>query len=441
MLMRSVAITLHSYLLRLLHRAQEQRCCMKRVAITGAGVITSFGDSPATFHSALCNQEKPAYRLDGSAADVSACRQGGQIGSFQPELYLKGKPLRPLDRTGRIVAATAKLALENSGWTTEILRSHEAGLVLGTMFGSVHTISEFDRRGLTEGPSYVSPMDFANTVLNAAAGQTAIWHNLRGINSTIACGATSGLMALGYAADLIRYGGHTALLAGGADEFCFESFCGFDQAGLLCRCNGHSEFPVPFSAQRSGFALGEGAALLMLEEWNAAVERGASILGEIRGHGSAYDPSSDGACGPETVERAMSSALGDGGIRPDEVSCISASANGSVFADRNEALAIRAAFNGSGDVVPVTAIKSMVGEALGASGALQTVALLESMQTGVLPGIRGLEQTGPEIPALNLCRRKQDIQPGFGLVNSVGFDGNACSLVVSGVSPEFQVEK
>jgi len=404
---------------------------MKRVAITGAGVITSFGDSPAAFHSALCNGEKAAYRLEDSEADVSACRQGGDIGSFQPETYLKGKPLRALDRTGRIVAAVARLALENSGWNAEILRSHDVGLVLGTMFGSMHTISEFDRRGLTQGPSYVSPMDFANTVLNAAAGQTAIWHNLRGINSTIACGTTSGLMALGYAADLIRYGCQTALLAGGADEFCLESFCGFDQAGLLCRCNGHSEFPVPFSAHRSGFALGEGAALLMLEEWNAAVQRGAPMLGEIRGHGSAYDPGGNGECSPETIARAMNFALHDSGIHAAEVGCISASANGSVFADRNEALAIRAAFNGSGDAVPVTAIKSMVGEALGASGALQTVALLQSMQTGVLPGIRGLEQPGPEIPALNLCRRQQEINAGSGLINSVGFDGNACSLVIS----------
>ncbi|PYP90396.1 MAG: hypothetical protein DMG65_11820 [Candidatus Angelobacter sp. Gp1-AA117] len=408
---------------------------MKRVAITGAGVITSFGDSPAKFHSALCNGERAAYRLDHSEAGVSVCRQGGHIGSFEPEQYLKGKPLRPLDRTGRMVAATAKLALENSGWTVEMLRGHDVGLVLGTMFGSVHTISEFDRRGLTEGPSYVSPMDFANTVLNAAAGQTAIWHNLRAINSTIACGATSGLMALGYAADLIRYGSHTALLAGGADEFCFESFCGFDQAGLLCRCNGHSEFPIPFSAQRSGFALGEGAGLLMLEEWNAAVERGASILGEIRGHGSAYDPAGNVECGTETITRAMNSALHDSGILSAEIGCISASGNGSVAADRNEAVAIHAAFNGSGDAVPVTAIKSMVGEALGASGALQAVDLLQTMQTGVLPGIRGLEQPGPEIPALNLCRDKQEITAGFGLINSVGFDGNACSLVIAGASP------
>jgi len=148
-----------------------------RVAITGIGVITSFGDSPEILHSALCRGEKASYRLDHSRLEDCSCTQGGSISSFEPESYLKGKPLRPLDRTGRIVAAAAKLALENSGWNPDLLRKHDVGLVLGTMFGSAHTISEFDRRGLTEGPSYVSPMDFANTVLNAAAGQTAIWHN------------------------------------------------------------------------------------------------------------------------------------------------------------------------------------------------------------------------------------------------------------------------
>jgi 3-oxoacyl-[acyl-carrier-protein] synthase II len=403
---------------------------MNRVAITGIGVITSLGNSPESLHSALSNGEKGSYRLHDQKLEDFSCTQGGSITSFQPELYLKGKPLRPLDRTGRIVAAAAKLALENSGWTPEALTQNDVGLVLGTMFGSVHTISEFDRRGLTDGPSYVSPMDFANTVLNAAAGQTAIWHNLRGINSTIASGTTSGLMALGYASDLVRYGGHPAVLAGGADEFCFESFCGFERAGLLCKSNGHDEFPVPFSAERSGFALAEGAALLMLEAWDTAVERGALILGEVRGHGNVYDPAGSGECRPKEIMRAMDAALNDSRMHPSEIDCISASANGGVFADRNEALAIRELFNGR-DSVPITAIKSMVGEALGASGALQAVAFVQTMQTHVLPGIRGLERHEPELPALNFCRRKQSINVGSGLINSVGIDGNACSLVIS----------
>ena len=405
---------------------------MKRVAITGIGVITSLGDSPEVVHSALCNGERASYQLELSETANGNCRQGGKITSFQAEAYLQGKPLRPLDRTGRIVASAAKLALENSGWTREMLRTHDVGLALGTMFGSMHTISAFDRHGLTEGPSYVSPMDFANTVLNAPAGQTAIWHNLRGINSTIAGGTTSGLMALGYASDLIRYGSHTALLAGGADEFCFEAWCGFERAGLLCSSNGHDEFPVPFSAERNGFVLGEGAALLMLEEWDTAHQRGASILGEIRGHGSSYNRNPD--CGPETIARAMDMALKDSGIRLSDINCLSASANGSLLADRNEALAIHTLFNGSGHLLPITAIKSMLGEVLGASGALQVVDILQSLRSHIFPGIPGLECHEPDMPKLHFCRNKQTLSGNLGLVNSVGIDGNVCALVISAIS-------
>jgi 3-oxoacyl-[acyl-carrier-protein] synthase II len=402
----------------------------KRVAITGMGVVTSLGNSPTEFHSALCAGRQASYRRESCKLDDASCTQGGSISSFEPESYLSGKPLRPLDRTGRIVAAAARLALENSGWVAALLRNHDVGLVLGTMFGSVRTIAEFDRRGLTQGPACVSPLDFANTVLNAAAGQTAIWHNLRGINSTIACGSCSGLMALGYAADLIRYRGHTAILAGGADEFCFESFCGFDRAGLLCKANGHDDFPVPFAAARSGFALGEAAALLMLEEWDSALARGATIIGEIRGHGNAYDPGGNRECRPETIARAMEAAVADSGLNASDIGCISASANGSVFADRNEALAVKAFFNGSSDTIPITAIKSAVGEVLGASGVLQAISLIETFRTHTLPGIRGLEQIGPELPELNLCRRSRTLNICSGLINSVGFDGNTCALMM-----------
>lgn len=404
---------------------------MERVAITGIGVVTCFGDSPETFHAALCRGEKGMYSLETNEWTGSNRGPGGMIPSFRAEAYLQGKSLRPLDRTGRIVASAAKLALENSGWTPDMLCQQDVGLVLGTMFSSMHTISAFDRHGLTQGPSYVSPMDFANTVLNAAAGQTAIWHNLRGINSTIAGGTASGLMALGYASDLLRFGDHAALLAGGADEFCFEAWCGFERADLLYKPNGKNDFPIPFSAGRNGFALTEGAALLMLEEWNAAQRRGATILGEILGHGSSYHPSPGLDGGSKAITRAMCAALEESHLCSGDIHCVSASANGSILADQNEALAIHEVWNGSTDSVAVTAIKSMLGEALGASGALQVIDLLQSLHSRMLPGIRGFKHQSPEIPALNFCCREQPLSGRFGLVNSVGIDGNVCSLVIS----------
>lgn len=404
----------------------------KRVAITGAGIISSLGDSPTLLHWALCHGHSGLHPIEPGRFEYPINRQVGSIDSFQPASYLPDKNLRPLDRTGQLVVAAAKLALENSGWTAAKIKEHDVGLILGTMFGSVHTISKFDRQALVQGPSCASPMDFANTVINAAAGQTAIWHKLRGINSTIACGATSGLVALGYAADLIRYGHQTAVLAGGADELCFESFSGFERAGLLYEISDGTGFPVPFDARRTGFSVGEAAALLMLEDWEAAIERGASILGEIRGYGSTYNPGrNNGSSGTDAIVRAIGAASEDAGMTLPDIDCISASANGSIRSDKDEALAIKTLWNGGHSLIPVTAIKSMIGETLGASGALQAVDLLETMRTGALPGIPDFERFEPELPSLNVSCRQRPVDARCGLVNSIGFDGNACSLVIT----------
>src|SRR6185295_7099376 len=207
------------------------------VVITGIGVVSSLGDSPASLHRSLCESRsglKPVKLFDTAGL---GCPLGNEITDFDAAKYLGPRNLRPLDRTSRLVASAAQLALEDSEWSAEMRNGEEVGLVLGTMFCSVHTISEFDRRALEAGPRYASPMDFSNTVINAAAGQTAILHGLRGVNTTISTGVTSGLEAIAYATELIRSGREQFVLAGGADELCFESFYGFDRASLLCRSN------------------------------------------------------------------------------------------------------------------------------------------------------------------------------------------------------------
>src|SRR5919107_1672316 len=212
---------------------------MRRVVITGAGLVSSLGDTPAGLHPALCEGGSGISPVGLFETRGLGCPLGGEVKEFDAQQYLGRRNLRPLDRTSRLVASAAQLALDASGWTPEMRAEREVGLVLGTMFCSVRTIAEFDRRALEAGPGYASPMDFANTVINAAAGQTAIMHGLRGVNTTVSADLTSGLQAVSYAADLIRSGRAEALLAGGAEELCFESFYGFDRAGLLCRSDGH----------------------------------------------------------------------------------------------------------------------------------------------------------------------------------------------------------
>jgi 3-oxoacyl-[acyl-carrier-protein] synthase II len=405
----------------------------RRVVVTGAGAISSVADSPPALHAALCAGRSGLKPIELFSTEGIGCRQAGEIRPFEPRDYLgEDRNLRPIDRTSRLLLIAAQQALEASGWTSELRADCEVGLALGTIFCSVRTIAEFDRRGLQLGPSYASPLDFANSVINAAAGQTAIWHNLRGVNTTISAGEASGLQAISYAADLLRGGRAAALLAGGVEELCFESFLGHDRAGRLCGAGGEGdgEVPVPFDARRNGFALGEGAALLMLEEAGAAAERGAPVLAEVLGYGSAFRVSRDDEEAAGAVARAVRSALDDAGLAAADVDAWSASANGSVEVDRWEARGVAAALGPHAAGLPVTAVKSMLGEALGASGALQAVAMLGTFQDGELPGIRGLERPDGALPLAGAAAATRHVDVRRALLTAVGTDGHCCALVL-----------
>jgi 3-oxoacyl-[acyl-carrier-protein] synthase II len=409
---------------------------MRRVVITGAGALSPIADSPASLHAALCAQtsalkEIELFPLDtaGNVADLGP-RHAGEIRPFEPKDYLGERNLRPVDRTARLLLVAAQQALESSGWTAERRAEREVGLVLGTTFCSVRTIAEFDRRALQLGPSYASPMDFANSVINAAAGQAAIWHDLRGVNSTVAAGEASGLLALAYAADLIRSGRADAVLAGGAEELCFESFVGHHRAGRL-----GSVCMVPFDSRRDGFALAEGAAMLLLEAAESAAARGAHVLAEIRGYGEAFAGDREEATIAGAVARAVRLAVADAGIEPADLDVLSLSANGGVRSDRAEALGIAAALGPAGSALPATAIKAMLGEALGASGAFQAVDLLGFFADGVLPGVLGLEETGDGFPLSRVTAHTRTLEspqrrPRFGLLHAVAWDGQCCAVIL-----------
>lgn len=401
-----------------------------RVVITGVGLVSSLGDDPQVLHQALC--AGLGGLAESSLAAGLPCRLAGEIVGFSAERYLGEGNIRPLDRTGRLVSAAAALALRASGWDAAA-REREAlgvGLVVGTLFGGARTISEFDRRALTAGPNYVKPLDFANTVISAAAGQAAIWHRLRGPNATIAGGSTAGLQAIDYGADLVRSGMVRAVLAGGAEELSPEALHAFSRAGLISAGAGGLHRPVPCDRRRDGFVLGEGAALVMLEDEASARERGASVLAEIVGAGAAHDAGRgrDEARAADALARAVRATLGD--LAPDAVDAVSLSARGSVGLDRAELRGVAAALGPRGAAVPATAIKGALGECLGASGALQVVALLTAMRTGALPGVRGLEALAEDLPMRGLQAAPRELAIRHGLAAALGLDGVAAALLL-----------
>jgi 3-oxoacyl-(acyl-carrier-protein) synthase len=270
-------------------------------------------------------------------------------------------------------------------------------------------------------------MDFANSVINAAAGQAAIWHDLRGVNTTVSCGEASGLAAIAYAVEALRRGLAGALLTGGVEELCFESYLGHLRAGRLYR---GGDPPVPFDARRSGFALAEGAGVVMLESEDAARQRNGPVLGWVLGHGAAFSPARDAERLASRLARAIELALGDAGLAADDVDCVSAGASGSVVGDHAEALALARVFGARAASLPVSAVKAQLGEALGASGGFQAVALLGTLAGHGLSGVPGL-RTEEGFPLGGIAAASRSLAARRALATAISADGH-CHAVIFG---------
>ena len=404
---------------------------MTPVVITGAGVVTAIAHSAAELHDVLCDSGgyRPGPVTTFSTAGL-ACGLGGVVEPEVLERALAGRPLAAIDKTGQLAIVAGQRALAASG--LDKVPPAELGLVLGTMFSSAHTIGEFDRRAQTAGPEFASPLDFANTVLNAAAGQAAIRLALRGVNLTIGGGQTAGLQALGFAADLVASGRAPALLAGGVEQLFLESYIGHCRAGLACGTNGRpGHVPVPFDVYRTGLCLGEGAGLVMLETMPAAVGRGATIHAEVAAYSMLTDPDAleNGYCGRQVIADAIRLALCRAGASPADLDAVSAAANGSWRGDQEEAEALGDVFADVG-MPPVTAIKSVLGEMLGASGPVQVIAMIEAMRSARLPGIRGLSDTANATRMPNVSAVARDMRIRTALVTAISAEGSCCALVL-----------
>ncbi len=393
-----------------------------RIVVTGSGLLSALGDSPAALHAALCAGRSGLVPVTVVSTEGLGERLAGEIGDFDAARYLGDGNLRPLDRTSRLATAAAALALENAGLGAAargaLALGDTAGLALGTMFGSVRTIAEFDRRALTAGPNYVSPLDFANSVINAAAGHAAIWHGLRGINATLAGGSSAGGQAIGYACDQLRAGRASVLLAGGAEEMSFEALLGMSRWRTL------SNRPRPFAADRDGFAFGEGAALLVLERAEDATRRGAKAQAEVLGHGVAFGPAGSELGLATALANALRLALEASGVGADDVDLISTGGSGDVLLDAAEARALAQVFGER--EVPAFAIKGLVGDALGAGAALQAVALLGAMAAGFVPGTPSADGAAL-VPGLASVGRV--LRARRGAVTALDADGQAVAIV------------
>jgi len=306
----------------------------KRVVITGIGVLAANAIGKNAFWEAILNGVsgiKPVSLFDTTGFKV---KRAGEIKDFSGQAFLGDKGLRTLDRSTKLIASAAKLALDDAHLEINEENTRQIGVAIGATFGSIKSICDFDMDGLKDGVRYVNPALFPNTVINSPASEVSIKFKIRGFNATVSTGFCAGLDAVNYARDFVRFGRANAVLAGGVEELCEEIFLGFYKTKFL------DELDEP-----GGNFLGEAGAIVILEDLESALARQADILAEVAGFGTNFDQASG-------LKRAMRLALDDAGLKKNDINGFFSS----------------------------SAIKSMVGECFSASGALQVAAAVGAIQ-------------------------------------------------------------
>lgn len=388
--------------------------------ITGLGVVSPAGSGKEEFFSALNEGRDTA--ADISLFDTSglAAKKAAEVKDFEPQQIIGKEGLRVLDRGTKLLACACKLALGDAGISVSEENAQDIGMVVGNTLGSLQSICDFDKVSLVEGPQYVNPSLFPNTVLNAQVSQASIRLNIKGFNITVSTGFSAGADAIIYAADLIRLGRGDIVLSGGVEELNYYSYLGFLKAGLLAgSAQGGPEISCPFDKRRNGFILAEGAGIIVLESLDSALKRKARVYARLNGYANSFG---------NGIEYSMRQAVSGAGMRPEDINYVCAAANSSPDIDRLEAEAIKQLFPKE---TAVSSVKSMIGEAFSASAAMQALAGVYALEKqAVLPNIN-YESRDPLCALENLCLKAGPARINNVLINSFCPKGNAASLILS----------
>ena len=404
------------------------------MVVTGLGVIASCGIGKDNFWEAIfkgVSGIKPISLFDTSVFKV---KTAGEAKDFDPAVFLGNKGLRILDRSTKLVNSAVKLALDDAKFSLDENNTYSTGVVIGNTLGSIRSIGEFDREALVEGPQYVNPALFPNTVINSPASQVSIRFGIKGFNATISTGFCASLDALKYATDFLKLGRAKIVLAGAVEELCEQLFLGFYRTGFLSGLKeGSLEISCPFDKRRNGAVLGEGSAVFVLEELESALNRGANIYAEISGFGSGFDsyrinkycPAGDG------LKKSMLRAIEDAGIAVSGIDYISAAANSTVDADKIESQAINEVFAAEGSRARVSSVKSMTGECFSASGALQLAAAVGAIHRQVIPPMVNYAEKDPACDLHFAANQAESAEMDKLLINNFGPSGCNASMVIS----------
>jgi len=405
-----------------------------RVVVTGMGAITPLGNSIDDYWSSLVRGESGIGPITQADTTDFPSKIAGEASDFDPGEFMDPKEHKRMARFSQLAVAAAGLAIEDAGLDLDNSNRDRIGVVMGNGVGGFPTMEDNSRTLISRGGMKMSPYFIPMILPNMAAANVSRLYGLTGYTSTIVTACAAGTQGIGEAAEIVRRGATDVVLGGGCEAgICELGLGGFNIIRALSRYEGDpTEASRPFDATRDGMVPAEGAALLVIESMEHAINRGATILAEILGHGVSSDayhavqPDRDGS----GAARAIRWALEDAGITADEVDYINAHGTATPMNDLAETLGIKAAFGEQAYKVPISATKSMTGHALGGAGAVEAVACIKTILENEIHPTINLHNPDPEcdLDYVPNVSRKQQVDTVMS--NSFGFGGqNACLIL------------
>ncbi len=404
----------------------------RRVVVTGMGAITPVGLNVNDFWSSLKEGKHGFGTITKFDSTDYKCHVAAEVKDFDAKAYMDPKTARRMELFCQYAVAAAKEAIEDSGLDMEKEDPYMAGCAVGSGIGSLQAMErEYDKL-INRGPSRVNPLLVPLMISNMAAGNVSIQFGLKGKSINVVTACATGTNCIGEAFRTIQYGDADVMVAGGTESSITPiGVAGFCALTALSSVDDPDHCSLPFDKNRSGFVMGEGAGVVVLEELEHAKKRGAHIYAEVIGYGCTSDayhitsPAEDG----QGAAGAMLAAVKDGGIKPEDITYINAHGTATHHNDLFETRAIKLAFGDHAKNIHVNSTKSMVGHLLGAAGAVEFVACVKEMEEGFIHKTVGYETPDEEMD-LDYCKESYREEVPYALSNSLGFGGHNASILL-----------
>jgi 3-oxoacyl-[acyl-carrier-protein] synthase II len=411
----------------------EKIDCNRRVVITGYSMITALGNDAETSWNGMVNGESGVGPITRFDTEGYSTKIAGEVKGFDPEKFIEKKEIKKMDQFIHYALACSKMALDMSGLKITDVNAHRVGVWIGAGIGGLMTIEKYHTMLLEGGPKKISPFFIPMLLINLAPGQVSIMTGAKGPNASTVSACSTGTNSIGDAYKIIARGDADAMIAGGAEStvspLCISGFNAMK--ALSTRNEEPAKASRPFDKNRDGFVVSEGAGIVILEEMNSAVKRGAKIYAEIVGYGVSSDAYHLSTPDPEATGAyySMKNAIEDGGLTPDDIDYVNAHGTSTYYNDLNETKAIKQLFKEKAEKLKISSVKSMLGHALGAAGGIEAVAAVLTVNTGIMPPTINLEEPDPEcdLDYVPNTAQKGDIK--YAISNSFGFGGTNATLV------------